>query len=74
MFIAFRLKPGRDDDLISWINNAGEGDRSYHIREVLRQSLFRQATPLPDIKINPKQAKEAAPVKVDLEKNLEEWF
>jgi len=74
MFIAFRLKPGRDDDLISWIYGAGDGDRSYHIREALRQGLLSQATPLPDIKIDPKQAKEAAPVEVDLEKNLKEWF
>ncbi len=74
MFIAFRLKAGRDDDLISWINNAGEGDRSYHIREALRQSLFRQAAPLPDIKIKPKQSIEAASVEVDLENNLKEWF
>ena len=74
MFIAFRLKPGRDNDLIGWINNAREGDRSYHIREALRQSLFRQATPLPDIKIKPKEAKEATLVKADLEKNLEEWL
>ena len=74
MFVAFRLKPGRDDDLISFINNAGEGDRSYHIREALRQGLFREAAPIPAVKIKPKQAKEQAPEVLDLEKNLEEWF
>jgi len=74
MFVAFRLKPGRDDDLISFINNTGEGDRSYHIREKLRQGLFMEAAPLPAFKIKPKQAKEQAPEVLDLEKNLEEWF
>ncbi len=74
MFIAFRLKPGRDDDLLSWINNAGEGDRSYHIRETLRRGLFRQAAPLPVVKIEPKQVEETAPAEFDLEKNLDEWF
>lgn len=74
MFVAFRLKPGKDNDLINWISNMGEGDRSYYIREALRQGLFRQSAPLPTIKIEPKQANKADPVKVDIEKNLAEWF
>jgi len=39
MFIAFRLKPGRDDDLIEWAESLGAGDQSYHIRETLRRNL-----------------------------------
>ncbi len=39
MFIAFRLKPGRDDDLIAWLESLGAGDQSYHIRETLRRNL-----------------------------------
>jgi len=74
MFIAFRLKLGRDDDLISWINNAGEGDRSYHIRETLRRGLFREAAPFYAVQIEPKQVEETAPEVLDLEKNLDEWF
>ncbi len=36
MIVNFRLKVGRDDEIICWINRLGEYDRSYHIREVLR--------------------------------------
>jgi len=39
MIIAFRLKPGRDDDLINWYESLGDGDRSYYIRETLRKNL-----------------------------------
>ena len=35
----FRLKPGRDDDLIGWLEALGEGERSYHIRQALRRGL-----------------------------------
>jgi hypothetical protein len=36
MNISFRLKPGRDDDVISWICNIGKDDRSYFIREAIK--------------------------------------
>ena len=39
MYIAFRLKPGRDDDLINWFESLGDGDKSYYIRETLRKNL-----------------------------------
>ena len=42
MFIAFRLKPGKDDDLIKWLESLGSGDKSYFIRETLRRNLNAQ--------------------------------
>ncbi len=39
MIVNFRLKVGRDDEIIRWINCLGEHDRSYHIREILRGYL-----------------------------------
>jgi hypothetical protein len=50
-FVAFRLKEGRDDALINWIENLPERDRSYHIREALRSNLQGQ----------PRQVIQAAP-------------
>jgi len=41
----FRLKPGRDDDLIRWLEPLGEGERSFHIRQALRRGLNGRATP-----------------------------
>ena len=41
----FRLKPGRDDDLISWLEALGEGERSYCIRQTLRRGLSGTVTP-----------------------------
>ncbi len=37
--ISFRLKPGRDDQIINWLEDVGDNDRSYHIREALRGFL-----------------------------------
>ena len=51
-FVAFRLKPGRDDALIDWINNLPEQDRSYHIREALRSNLQGQVITSRPIEIN----------------------
>jgi hypothetical protein len=34
--ITFRLKPGRDDTIIDWVNCLGSKDRSYHIREAMK--------------------------------------
>ncbi len=42
MHIGFRLKPGRDDDLIRWVESLGNGDQSYYIRESLRRDLNAQ--------------------------------
>ena len=36
---AFRLKKGRDRDLIAWLENFGEGERSFHIRQALRAGI-----------------------------------
>lgn len=77
MFIAFRLKPGRDDDLINWIQGTGEGDRSYHIRQAIRQGLLQQA-PAPtytSIRIEPRQAEDIKQEvkEADLEAALDAW-
>jgi hypothetical protein len=45
-FVAFRLKAGRDDALINWIEDLPENDRSYHIREALRSNLQGQPRPV----------------------------
>ena len=39
MRISVRLKPGRDDEIIKWLEHVGSNDRSYHIREALRGFL-----------------------------------
>ncbi len=39
MFVGFRLKKGRDDAIITWLNSVETNDRSYHIREALRQNF-----------------------------------
>lgn len=38
----FRLKPERDSDLINWLDSLGEGERSFFIRQALRQALQPQ--------------------------------
>jgi len=43
----FRLKPGRDDDLIGWLEALGEGERSYSIRQTLRRGLTGPVAPAP---------------------------
>lgn len=41
----FRLMPGRDDDLIQWLETLGEGERSFYIRQILRRGLAGPVTP-----------------------------
>ena len=43
--LSFRLKPGKDDDLIKWLNGLPEQERSRFIREALRRGLS-----LPDVR------------------------
>ena len=38
----FRLKPDRDQELISWLESLGEGERSFFIREALRKALLQE--------------------------------
>ncbi len=57
--VSFRLKAGRDDDLISWLENITANDRSYYIREALRGCLSKvipKAAPLPG---NPVKTRDA---------------
>lgn len=42
---SFRVKAGRDDLIIEWLDSIGERDRSYYIREALRDYLTT-VTPL----------------------------
>ncbi len=38
----FRAKPGRDDVIIKWLNGIQASDKSYYIREALRDYLNRR--------------------------------
>jgi len=73
MFIAFRLKPGRDDDLISWINSLGQDERSYNIRQALRGNISPVSQP---VRIQPKVTTNHEKL-IDtgnLEANLNNWL
>ncbi len=41
--VSFRLKPGRDDVIIDWLESLGEHDRSYYVRESLKAYLNGQS-------------------------------
>lgn len=82
MFIAFRLKPGRDDDLIAWVNTLGVDERSAGIRQALRGNLTRvevetfphreHRQSIAEVKkIEPRQVD---PVTPDIESNLDSWL
>jgi hypothetical protein len=45
--VSFRLKPGRDDSIIDWLENLSEHDRSYYVREGLRAYLIGQSPQAP---------------------------
>ncbi len=72
MFIAFRLKPGRDDDLIAWVSSLGVDERSAGIRHALRGNVSGPVAPT--VKIQPKRVTEQTGPCVDLESNLDSWF
>jgi hypothetical protein len=76
VFIAFRLKSGRDDDLISWMNENSQGDRSYYIREAIRKGLCQQSVSfsINKIKIEPDREEVRAQELKDIENNLNKWF
>lgn len=44
---SFRLKPGRDDDLIGRLESMGDGERSVFIRQALRSAWGGQGAPIP---------------------------
>jgi hypothetical protein len=35
----FRLKPGRDDEIIQWLNSRSKRERSFFIREALKKHV-----------------------------------
>lgn len=37
--LTFRLKPGKDDDLINWLSELPEQERSRFVRDTLRRGL-----------------------------------
>jgi hypothetical protein len=80
VYIAFRLKPNRDSDIISWLESLGEGDRSYAILEALRKGFIPAPPtfshcPLPAITIKVRQVEEAQPTnEQDLEATLDSWL
>ncbi len=45
--VSFRLKPGRDDSIIDWLESLSEHDRSYYVREGLRAYLNGQSLQAP---------------------------
>ncbi len=76
MFVTFRLKPGRDDDLIESLEGYPGGDRSYYIRELLRKGLINpsQQVATPGlVKIEPKKGEPDEIKEADLEKSLDSW-
>jgi hypothetical protein len=63
----FRVKPGRDDLIISWIEGIQASDKSYHIREALRDYLNKRIPqdPSPAGTLNSSNAISEAKNKVD---------
>lgn len=42
-----RLKPGRDDDIIDWLESLGEGERSFFMRQAIRTAILSERMQLP---------------------------
>ncbi len=74
MLVTFRLKPGRDDDLIDMMNSFSGGDRSYYIRKLLREGPANSVATHPALKIKPREGKIDEIVEPDLEKSLDSWI
>ena len=75
MFVGFRLRPGKDDDLIEWIENI-EKDRSYYIREALRGKVKQKKASAPKEVTAAPISFPSDPVVSDegLEANLDGWM
>jgi len=78
MFIAFRLKPGRDDDLIAWVSSLGQDERSIGIRHALRSSITGsgkiQGYHVPKIMPRSIEQEDQDKTPINLEENLDSWF
>jgi hypothetical protein len=77
VYIAFRLKPNRDSDIISWLEPLGDCDRSYAIREAVRRGINASPPNLlqPAVKIKARQVEEAQQTnEQDLEAALDSWL
>lgn len=81
MLTGFRLKPGRDDDIINWLAAIPEGDRGYYIRETLRKGIAaagpsRPPAISPATELPPVPVLSRPPASMDpdqLQKNLDSW-
>ena len=40
--ITFRLRPGKDEDLIKWVKSFNDGERSHFIRQALKKVVTRK--------------------------------
>jgi len=71
MRITFRLKENRDEDLLLWFNNLGEGERSYFIRQTLRRGLVKAEhnDPLPVISVQQTSSLKPEPVTAEEAEN-----
>jgi len=70
MRYSFRLKEGRDQDLIAWLESFGEGERSTFLRQALRTGIQAMASKVDKEIINKpvrKVPKIIEPVKISKE-------
>ena len=44
--ITFRLRPGKDEDLIKWVKSFNDGERSHFIRQALKKVVTRKRVKL----------------------------
>ncbi len=70
--VSFRLKPGRDDAIIDWLESLSEHDRSYYIRESLRAYLSGQSPQILSCKKASKTNKPTVKRKVEKVKPVRE--
>ena len=45
--VAFRVRPGRDDDIISWLNSLHQDEKGVFIRQALREWLDGKSKSVP---------------------------
>ena len=70
--VSFRLKPGRDDAIIEWLESLSEYDRSFYVREGLRAYLSGQSPQILSCNKAPKANKPTAKRKAEKVKPVRE--
>lgn len=77
LFVAFRLKTDRDDEIIEWLESIGDRDRSYKIREALKTYLNGASSDTTPISLKPASSpltiKKREMDENIIEANLEGW-